>query len=674
MKFARLAWLGCTVPAIFLFAACRTAGERGASAPADFVGNEVFERKALVPVVADLLDDFVRVGFGKPPIDDAAYLLEEHYRSLGFAFARVDYSLVAGGTRARFEIEEGPRVRLGTYSLDGVEVLDRGTVRERIDGSLAQGEGYYSAARVDSAAADVRQFYRSRGFQDVVVRVEGPAFDGDRTTATVRFLVQEGPRLWLSSVAWSGSTVLSEAELAARVAPSIGSAYTPRLREQIRRDVVAALQERGRPDARLDLDAVERGPAGAIRISFQVDPGPEVHLGNVRIVGNERTDAEVVKERLALVPGSLYRVTDVDAALRRLYSMGLFLEVRVRTEPEHGARRDLVVELVERASLELYLEPGYGSYELARVRAGLLDRNAWGSGKTARVEGGVSIKSLELELGLTDPRFLGRDDVLDSSLKLERREEPSFEFQEVGLSVGVTRRWTGELSSRLAYGLQRSDLLISDVALPLGSPREDFALSSIKLVTTFDSRDSFLEPRTGFRARLSAEIAAEAIGSDVDFVRGVLSHTHYHSLGESTVIAARGRAGVVAPFGPTDLIPLQERFFLGGESTIRSFRESELGPRDADGDPVGGEATSLVSLEVRRRLFGRFEGALFVESGNVLLDRSEFFGFDGYRHAVGVGLRYVLPVGPLRLDLGINPSPEDGEDRAVLHLSVGRPY
>ena len=107
---------------------------------------------------------------------------------------------------------------------------------------------------------------------------------------------------------------------------------------------------------------------------------------------------------------------------------------------------------------------------------------------------------------------------------------------------------------------------------------------------------------------------------------------------------------------------------------VRAFQEDQLGPKDTSGTPVGGEAYNALSLEVRARIVDHLAGAVFYDLGNVALEHEDYLEFEDFRTGIGVGLRYLLPIGPLRLDLGYNPSPRDDEDDFVLHFSVGFPF
>ena len=146
------------------------------------------------------------------------------------------------------------------------------------------------------------------------------------------------------------------------------------------------------------------------------------------------------------------------------------------------------------------------------------------------------------------------------------------------------------------------------------------------------------------------------------------------SLRDGTVLAGQFFTTVIVPTEDTEAIPLQERLFNGGENTVRSFKESELGPKDSSGEPVGGEVKNILSAELRQDLVGNLSGALFYDMGNVELFHEDYFRFDDMRAGIGIGLRYLLPIGPLRLDWAVNPNPRDEEEDWVLHFSVGWPY
>jgi len=203
---------------------------------------------------------------------------------------------------------------------------------------------------------------------------------------------------------------------------------------------------------------------------------------------------------------------------------------------------------------------------------------------------------------------------------------------------------------------------------------DDVDIASVAAGLGYDTRSDVFVPDQGTLASIAAEWAARMLGSQVDFLKVTGSVAGFWGIWSGGVLAAGFRTGLIAPLGTTDEIPIQVRFFNGGDDTVRSFAEDELGPKDSTGAPIGGEAATTLSLELRQRLRGNLEGALFYDVGNVETDWRDYLDFRDLRTGLGVGLRYLLPIGHLRIDVARNPSPRDEEDDWVLHFAVGMAF
>ena len=278
-------------------------------------------------------------------------------------------------------------------------------------------------------------------------------------------------------------------------------------------------------------------------------------------------------------------------------------------------------------------------------------------------------------MGLTDPWFLRKDLIADLSLVISEREEPSFTSVERGIGFFVTREWNDDpgFATTIGYQFRKTEARDIQVVTPEAFDAQDQVnLSSIKVSQVLDRRDHLLSTQGGTLSRLSVEWGDQSLGSELDFLRAIGSVSVYRRVRRGTVLAGTLRAGVMAPLGDSDTIPLQERFFAGGENSVRSFKESQLGPKDPFGNPIGGETFTTATLELRQAVgTGGFQVALFVDAGIVTLSVDDFGNTDDLGWGVGVGLRYLLPVGPLRLDVATNPDAEGDEDEWVLHLTVG---
>jgi len=214
-----------------------------------------------------------------------------------------------------------------------------------------------------------------------------------------------------------------------------------------------------------------------------------------------------------------------------------------------------------------------------------------------------------------------------------------------------------------------------------------YFVSSIGFVQTLDLRDSKVNPSRGFVFDSTIDFATSALGSNVDFVRSTARVSYYIPFGHEpkpgfpdkrTMLALGARAGIIHSLesgsSPAE-IPIDERFFNGGSTTVRSFAERDLGPHD-HGYPIGGEFFSVFNVEYTFPIYGELLGAVFFDAGNLLPNSTDPFqsvtaGLDDMRYAVGVGLRYKLPIGPVRLDYGYNPDKRPDEDVGAFHFSFG---
>ena len=219
--------------------------------------------------------------------------------------------------------------------------------------------------------------------------------------------------------------------------------------------------------------------------------------------------------------------------------------------------------------------------------------------------------------------------------------------------------------------------------------------ASLKGQVTYDTRNDIFFPTTGQRLFASAEQADTVLGSGINLTRLTGGARIFFHLARNTVLGARYSTGLLLPGQGEVTLPLSERFFNGGENTVRSFKESELGPKDSSNDPVGGYGFNVFNLELRQRLVGNLIGTVFLDYGNIAPNRSreeqglspynsrsdvisDTFDdfFKGFRPGVGFGLQYLLPIGPARFDFAFNPDHDSqrDEDFFVFHFSVGTAF
>jgi len=668
---------------IFFTAGCSLLG--GSSPPEDvdleFEGFAAVERSEAIERIAYLFEEFASESSHGPVLDDAAFELELLLESRGFREARVESALVTDeGTRpiARFVANLGVRTRITTLELDGVDAAQREAARAILRTGVQ--DSWYSERAVSAGVRALVAWLRERGYARAEAAEPRVVFSADGSEAVVTVAVVPGPLHELAQVdirfaSGARPEGIPAPTLDSLVKEFLGKPWTERVSRHLRGRIGAVLGEHGYPDAKVAGQQSDQDPSAVVLV-FDVDPGPRVRIGVVRIQGGDATRASFLESRVELETDAWYQRSLLLATIQNLSRSGLFDSIDVAVvaaDPPHvvdGAEtRDVVVDVVEAPAREFHVEPGYGSYEGLRLGFGARQKNLFGTGRIADLTATVGELAQRAELSLIDPWILGSSATATASVFWNRRQEPSFERLERGVELGASWRLGEEWSVRANWQYRQSEA--RDVEVDAPAVDDDVGISEISFQPTWDSRDAFDDPHRGQLTRGGADISADVLGSEVEFVRLRLEHARFVPLAARTTLALSARIGWIMPIGGTDEIPIQERFFNGGENSVRSFRESELGPEDSNGSPIGGEASTTATVEVRQGLGRRFQVAVFVDAGTVELESDDLFAFTDPGLGIGVGLRYLLPIGPIRLDGAVNPDPDEGESDAVMHLSVG---
>ena len=212
---------------------------------------------------------------------------------------------------------------------------------------------------------------------------------------------------------------------------------------------------------------------------------------------------------------------------------------------------------------------------------------------------------------------------------------------------------------------------------------------------TWDTRDDIFYPSEGLRLAGGLDISLPALGSEIEFGRITMGCRYFFELPKEYIVGLRATTGLIIPIRDQATIPISERFFNGGDSTVRSYKHSELGPKDDNNEALGGLGYNVFSIELRKRFYKNFATTLYIDAGNVspnrslyekgflpYTDRSELLDdtlddfFSEFKFGIGIGFQYLLPVGPIRVDVAYNRDPEEqwNEDSWVYHFSLGMAF
>ena len=515
--------------------------------------------------------------------------------------------------------------------------------------------------------------------------------------ASVTVHIEEGIRYVIDDVLFRGDVTAEAQDLLKKPRQElIGKPYFTRRRLILQSRLLEIYGNLGYPNALVDVTEKQGAEPGLVVLAAEITKGPWVTISEILIRGNDKTKKKFIRNRLRLQPGDRFSLNQQQKSFRELYKTGLFSKVDLHLEQREGTDRwPLVVEVTEAPAKEVYFEPGWGSYELLRLKAGFQEKNLLGTGRIFGLEATGSFKAQSLVARLSDPWFLNTKIKADLSGFYSRREEPSFTRKDRGGTLSFTRTLTEHVKATGGYGFRMTDISDVDPEIEDVDNVTDYDYASLKAQATYDSRSDLFFPLRGQRSFISVEYADSFLGSQITLTRLTAGVRYFIPLTQSTILGMRYRTGLIVPGADDFNLPIAERFFNGGENTVRSFRQSELGPKDENGEPVGGLAYNVINIELRQRLIGNLTGSLFLDLGNVSPNRtraeqgeppydsksdimsdtiSQFF--KDFRTGVGFGLQYQLPVGPARVDFAFNPDRDSGrdEDFFVFHFAVGMAF
>jgi outer membrane protein assembly complex protein YaeT len=464
---------------------------------------------------------------------------------------------------------------------------------------------------------------------------------------------------------------------------AIGDVFTLDRYEAAQTELLARLAEVGRPLASVEGGADVFVPAHEAHLTWRVEPGPPVRFGAVRISGLVRTEEALLRREVTIREGEPYSLEAMRETRTNIQALRILGSVVVRPVPEEAvpaADGELVwpmeIAVSERPPRNVRLGLGWGTDDHLRAQAGYEHRNWLGGAR--HLDTRLRYSSLErtFQAAVTQPHFLARGQSLRVASRLGVERTPAYDAERLTGEARVARafgeHWSGSLGwawswSAVGDASQRADHLLDDPErrVFLQGPR-----ASVRRSTVSDPLDA----RDGSRVELTATPWLPGLGSDVGFVALEANAAAFEPLGP-TVVAGRLRLGTLQPFGGSraEEIPLPERFYAGGGSSVRGFSFWRLGPRRADGQPIGGASVIEASAELRFPIRGALGGVTFVDAGQVDLDPWGWKPGD-LTFSVGAGLRYSTPLGPIRLDVAHPLNAPEDAGTTWFHFSIGQAF
>lgn len=567
----------------------------------------------------------------------------------------------------------------GNHAISKKEILK--SILTRVKGLVLSGRYVPGVLEEDMNA--VRALYREKGF--VGIRVEKkiqisdlPASDKKKQKSVeIDLVIDEGIQCLVGKIEFNGLTVLSQAKALSVIGLKPGGVFNETLIETDEKNLQEKISEAGYPYVTVKTVTDFTRDNSRVNLLYQIKQGPKVTVGQIFYAGNFRTREDVLENEMEVAPGQPLQLSKLLESRRNIMDINALDSARFKTIGMKTAedKVDIVVEVSEKKPYFFEAGTGYDTERKFYLNTLIGDRNF--NGRNLDLQSGAEISQIgyKADVSLTDQRFLSTRVASSTRVFTEDRQEFNKDFGIVtyGASQDFYKPFFDKkLTTNLGFVYEyREQYLTLDRQLT-DEEKEEYVPRNILTVNpglVYRTTDSYVRPRKGIFSSADMGIS-KGIENDLDdFIRYRLDARYYYTPFEPLTFAIRGRYGLIQPYGNNTRVPDDQLFYLGGTSTVRGFDENLLRV-DANGQAVGGRQIILGSLEARYDLGANWELTTFYDIGSVA-ETQENDMSESFRDSVGIGLRYMTPIGPIGFLYGHKLDPKPSESAGSFHFSMG---
>ncbi len=646
---------------------------------------------------------------------EGARNLRDYFQNQGYFETQVDFRTRDQDpelTLVEYVVVRGLRHKIVRVDIEGNRYFSTEDIRERMflqPSSFRLRHGRYSEDFVKRDVESIANLYKSNGYRDVrVTPVVTDDYEGKTGAVAVRMRIEEGPQYYVSSLTLEGAHSVDAGDLLAQVGSTKGQPFSATTIAADQNAIIAEYYRRGFPDASFRWSSTASATSNQLDLVYSIVEGRRQFIRDVITTGIQTTRQRVLDRQLQFTPGEPLSLMALSDAQRKLYQLGLFSKIDMaiqnpdgNTEHKHvlydfqeSSRYSVAVgigaEIARLGGTTSDLSTPAGSAGFSpRFSADLSRLNLFGTGHSVSLRGRISNLEQLASINYLAPRFLnveGRN-ITFTTLYDFSRDVRTFSSRREEASVQISQKLSkpSNLLMRFAYRrVTTGDVAIPSLLVPQLLQPVRIGILSANYVQ--DRRDNPADTHRGIYNTIDAGVASSIFGSQRSFGRTLVRNATYHRLTPNIILARQTSLGVIVPFhvaaglDAADSIPLPERFFGGGSVTHRGFPENQAGPRDLGrpagpggnatsptGFPLGGNAQLFNTVELRFPLLGdNIGGVVFHDAGNVYKNfksisfrasQRDLSDFDYMVHAVGFGIRYKTPLGPVRGDLAYSINP-----------------
>lgn len=614
----------------------------------------------------------------EPLADDLAFFTRQQFIREGWPDAEVGWRLAKNVIE--LEVKPGRSIRVGHVKMSGNTVLPEDELRKylmkptlerpEVDQKLPQ----WVEADLQQGAGLVQRRLRAEGYLNAATTLLPAPQAGSDLRRDLTLEINPGPKFVFGRASLGGAPSELEKQTQELMTEHAGTPFNEARVQQIEQRLRSLCMDHGWLNAQIEAKYALGEAGGAVDVVFNIKPGDRVRISRITThPGFTHGATRVLRAKFKPLTGRLYEAEDVDFFFKRTLDTGMFalLDTEVLPAGENPALGELRITGEETKPVTLGFELGFDTFLGAQAGVTYKNTNWRDSGNTLAAELSYSMAGPVGFVSHTNPALMGSSHALTSRLALEQFK--LFEYDRIGTTLGfdLARRVSGHLSYSLFLSSSANTLSTKKLTKAETGPA-DYTLESLGVSLFYDHRDNPILPKKGWFISARLETTTSLLGGNVSFARSDLRGSWYRPITKKFRFAAGAALSNIMGVRAQD-VPIDARVFNGGPNSVRSFAQRELGPVTPGGTPLGGTSALFASAEFSYEIMPNFEFAIFADVGSLGrgATSSPFDYSPDFRQAVGAGLRYHLPFGPIRIDYGHNPSPRVGEGSGMLHVTVG---
>ena len=511
----------------------------------------------------------------------------------------------------------------------------------------------------------IRKTYQREGFLDAGVSLLPPSVNDKRKTLVLQIKIDEGEPFTNDTIIvlfYKPDTKLNSDSLSSEIIKSIGLKRGYRFRDEGLEDCEEIIRNifrnKGYAYCKVDHEIKLNMRQRSVGVTFKVALGPECHFGETSVIGNNYIAEKHILKELRYKQGETYNKALLVKTRKDLNNLDVFQMVSVLPQkndslPDRAIPITIFVSEVPRTKTRIGL--GYGTEDKFRAFLNFQARGIFHG--IRRLDLNLKHSALEpyhASLQWIQPRLFGNRSDISVNPFFKRNTEPGYDIRMYGVNVPLSYRFNGFANSSFMFYKQNVKLNVGDVSSELSNRESDkylYSKSGFTISGNYNNSSPRFSPRNGINLAAAYKLNGYLFGGDFNYSRVVVDFRTYLDLGKPA-LALRAKAGGINSSDAEGYIPVEDRFYTGGSSSVRGWNRAELGPKRDDGTPSGGKSILEGNIELRYPILKNFSLVAFVDAGNVW--KGPFnYSFNELAYATGGGIRFDTPIGPIRFDVGI---------------------